>query len=163
MYVLIIVDVDVDVCTDNFCAFLQSLQSDVVARELQRITADNNLLRRQIIASLEAADVTERKHTAAVRTLKVGISQSNMLTIAAGERTAAVELLCEGLKGRLAEVAHLQELYQKGIRAIIKPPIFINMPEVVRYIQTWPSECIKCYLCKRRGPPRNAVTTICRV
>ena len=106
-----------DVCTDNFCVFLQSLQSDVVARELQRITADNNLLRRQIIASLEAADVTERKHTAAVRTLKVGISQSNMLTIAAGERTAAVELLCEGLKGRLAEVAHLQELYQKGIRA----------------------------------------------
>lgn len=84
---------------------------------MKRITSENNLLHGQIIAAKEAADAQQRQHAAGTRALEAQLNQSSLLAAAAGERAAAVERTCEGLKRRLAEVARLQKRYDQGMLA----------------------------------------------
>ena len=78
------------------------------------MTAENNLLHRQIIEVKEAADAQQRQHAVGARALEAQLSQSLLLVTAANERAAAAERAFEGLKRRLSEIAGLQKRYEQG-------------------------------------------------
>lgn len=107
---------------------------------MKRITAENNLLHRQLIAAKEAADEQQRQHAAGTRDLEAQLNQSSLLTAAAGERAAAAERTCEGLKRRLAEVARLQRRYEQGRMA----PLMVAALNAATLI-----ECSHCLLLRR--------------
>ena len=90
------------------------LQSGVLATELRRITADNNLLHRQVIAARDAADLAQRNQSITVKSLEAELNRLSLLATVAAERTTAAERICEALKGRLAEFAHLHDRYEQG-------------------------------------------------
>ena len=101
---------------------------------MKRVTAENNLLHRQIIAAKEAADAQQRQHAAGTRALEAQLSQSSLLAGAAAERAAAAERTCEGLKRRLIEVARLQRRYEQG-SPLMSADIDAELPRMCSHSQ----------------------------